>query len=74
MKFNRIFLIVLDSLGIGETIDAKKFGDEGCNTLGHIIENTNITIPKVNSATPQTEFNLIENNPIKAPPIKHTEP
>ena len=36
MKFRRIFLIVLDSLGVGEAIDAKKFNDEGCNTLGHI--------------------------------------
>ena len=47
MKFKRIFLIVLDSLGIGEAIDAKKFNDEGCNTLGHIIENTDIDFPNL---------------------------
>ena len=47
MKFKRIFLIVLDSLGIGEAIDAKKFNDEGCNTLGHIIENIDITYPNL---------------------------
>ena len=29
----RVFLIVLDSLGIGNAPDAKKFGDEGANTL-----------------------------------------
>lgn len=29
----RIFLIVLDSLGIGNAPDAKAFGDEGANTL-----------------------------------------
>lgn len=29
----RIFLIILDSLGIGEAPDAKSFGDEGANTL-----------------------------------------
>ncbi len=29
----RVFLIVLDSCGIGEAPDAAKFGDEGCNTL-----------------------------------------
>ena len=28
MKFKRIFLIVLDSLGIGEAKDAYKFDDE----------------------------------------------
>ena len=29
----RIIIIVLDSVGIGELPDAHKFGDEGCNTL-----------------------------------------
>jgi phosphopentomutase len=29
----RVFLIVLDSLGVGELPDAKNFGDEGSNTL-----------------------------------------
>ena len=33
MKFNRIFLIVLDSFGIGEAPDAAAFGDAGSNTL-----------------------------------------
>ncbi len=33
---NRIFLIVLDSVGIGALPDAAAFGDEGANTLGHI--------------------------------------
>lgn len=37
-KFNRIFVIVLDSLGIGAMEDAKEFGDEGADTLGHISE------------------------------------
>lgn len=32
----RIFLIVLDSLGIGNAKDAKAFGDEGANTLKSI--------------------------------------
>ena len=32
----RVFLIVLDSLGIGGAHDAKKFGDEGSNTLKSI--------------------------------------
>ena len=29
----RVFLIVLDSFGIGEMPDAAEFGDEGSNTL-----------------------------------------
>ena len=36
--FKRIFLIVADSVGIGEEPDAKDFGDEGSFTLGHIAE------------------------------------
>lgn len=37
-KFNRIFLIVMDSVGIGEAPDAEEFGDAGADTLGHIAE------------------------------------
>lgn len=32
----RVFLIVLDSYGIGEAKDAERFGDVGCNTLRSI--------------------------------------
>jgi phosphopentomutase len=41
MKYKRIFLIVCDSLGIGEAKDASLFNDEGANTLAHICENMN---------------------------------
>ncbi|MEI3607566.1 phosphopentomutase [Pseudogracilibacillus sp. SE30717A] len=34
----RIFLIVMDSVGIGEAPDAELFNDEGADTLGHIAE------------------------------------
>ncbi len=40
-KFQRIFLIVLDSVGIGEAPDAAAFNDVGADTLGHIAERTN---------------------------------
>lgn len=40
-QFNRVFLIVLDSVGIGEAPDAKQFNDEGADTLGHIAEHMN---------------------------------
>lgn len=33
--YKRIFLIVADSVGIGEEPDAKDFGDEGSNTFAH---------------------------------------
>ena len=38
MTYKRIFLIVMDSVGIGEAPDAEKFGDKGTDTLGHIAE------------------------------------
>ena len=47
MKFNRVFLIVLDSLGVGEAIDAKKFESEGANTLGHILKYNPIDYPNL---------------------------
>lgn len=47
MKYNRIFLIVLDSLGIGGAKDAIKFQDVGTNTLAHILEKTNIQLPNL---------------------------
>ena len=37
-EYKRIFVIVLDSLGIGAMPDSKKFGDEGVDTFGHILE------------------------------------
>ena len=37
-RFERVALIVLDSVGIGELPDAASFGDVGAHTLGHIAE------------------------------------
>ncbi|TCZ77492.1 phosphopentomutase [Paenibacillus albiflavus] len=45
MTFQRVCLIVLDSVGIGELPDAPKFGDEGAHTLGHIAERMELKVP-----------------------------
>lgn len=37
-QFKRIFLLILDSVGIGEAPDAANFDDVGANTLGHIAD------------------------------------
>lgn len=37
-QYKRVFLVVMDSVGIGEAPDAEKFGDKGADTLGHIAE------------------------------------
>lgn len=47
MKFQRIFLIVLDSFGIGEMPDAADFGDEGSNTLGAIYNSKKFNAPNL---------------------------
>jgi phosphopentomutase len=39
--FKRIFIIVMDSVGIGSAPDAEAFGDKGADTLGHIGEKMN---------------------------------
>lgn len=41
MQFKRVFLTVMDSVGIGEAPDAERFGDKGADTLGHIAERMN---------------------------------
>ncbi len=47
--FNRIVVVVMDSVGIGHAPDAALFHDEGSNTLGHIDQNTNLVVPNLAS-------------------------
>ena len=43
----RVFLIVLDSFGIGEAPDAKDFGDEGSNTLLAVSKSLYFALPNL---------------------------
>lgn len=45
----RVFLIVLDSFGIGEAPDAAKFNDKGSNTLASIAKSDCFNIPTLQS-------------------------
>jgi phosphopentomutase len=46
--YKRIFIIVMDSVGIGEAPDSDQFGDKGADTLGHIAEKMNgLTMPNM---------------------------
>lgn len=47
MLKKRIFLIMLDSFGIGEAKDAKEFGDEGSSTLKSIMSSDKFDIPNM---------------------------
>ena len=43
--FTRGIVIVLDSVGIGELPDARAYGDEGSNTVGHIASRVPLNVP-----------------------------
>lgn len=47
MSNRRVFLIVLDSLGIGNMPDADEYGDDGCNTLKSIISSELYNTPNL---------------------------
>jgi len=63
-KYKRIFVVVLDSLGIGAMPDSEKFGDVNVNTLGHIAEKAeHLHIPNLQKVG---LANLCELNGIKS--------
>ena len=44
----RVFILMMDSFGIGGASDAEKFGDEGADTFGHIVDRfANLQIPNL---------------------------
>lgn len=47
IPFNRVVLIVLDSVGIGEMPDAEDYGDKGADTLGHALGSREVAIPNM---------------------------
>lgn len=38
MSMARVCVLLMDSLGVGASLDAPDYGDEGANTFGHIVE------------------------------------
>ena len=47
MRADRVFLIVLDSLGAGESPDASDFGDVGAHTLRSLYNTGKLRIPNL---------------------------
>lgn len=67
-KFNRIHLIVMDSVGIGEAPDAKDFGDVGAHTLGNIAKTAGLALPHL------TELGLVNIEPLQGmTPVDQTK-
>ena len=47
--FSRVFVIVLDSVGVGELPDASAYGDEGSDTLGNTARTVPLRVPALRS-------------------------
>lgn len=47
MNYKRVFLIVLDSFGIGEMSDAEAYGDIGSDTLSSVYETGKLNVPNL---------------------------
>lgn len=45
MSHRRAIILVCDSLGVGELPDASEFGDEGSDTLGHVLRDAGPELP-----------------------------
>ena len=70
MKKQRVFLIVLDSFGIGEMPDAHLYGDEGSNTLLSCFKQKELYVPNMKKLglfnADGINFGEREKNPIGA--------
>lgn len=66
MKFKRIFLVILDSLGVGEALDANNYNDCGANTLGHIKANYDLFVPNLQKLGFLNTLNMDENDNVEA--------
>ena len=66
MKFKRIFVLVLDSLGVGEAIDADKYNDCGANTLAHIKDKCELFVPNLKKLGFLNTINMDENSNVDA--------
>ena len=58
--------MVLDSLGVGETVDAASFGDTGANTLKHVLEKCDIFIPNLKKIGFVDTVNMSDNENVDA--------
>ena len=67
-KYNRIFTVVVDSLGVGALADASSYGDAGTDTLGHISRNVeSFQIPNLQKLGMANLHELKQVAPMKAP-------
>ena len=67
-KYKRVFVIVVDSMGIGPMPDSEKYGDINVDTLGHIAEKqTSFKIPNLQKMGIANLKNLKGVPPVEKP-------
>ena len=67
-KFKRIFIIVIDSLGVGAMEDAEKYGDAGTDTLGHISQSVEeFRIPNLQKLGMANLHSIKQVEPVEVP-------
>lgn len=66
MKFKRIFVIIMNSLGVGEAPDANNYNDNGANTLKHIMDNYDLFIPNLQKLGFLNTINMDDNPNVDA--------
>lgn len=70
--YDRVFVVVLDSLGIGAASDAEEFGDAGADTLGHICEkHSGLDVPNLRNLGIANLKQLAGVDPVDAPTGKY---
>lgn len=73
-KYNRIFTIVIDSLGVGALDDASAYGDAGTDTLGHISQNVDeFKIPNLQKLGVANLHELKQVAPVEKPLAYYTK-
>lgn len=73
-KYRRVFVIVMDSLGVGAMQDSEDFGDVGVNTLRHISESVDtLGIPNLKKMGLANLCPLCQTEPAENPLAYYTK-
>ena len=73
-KCKRVFVVVIDSLGVGEMADSKEYGDVGVNTLEHISKSVDtFDIPNLQKLGLANLCTLKQVAPVKRPLAYYTK-
>ena len=73
-KYKRIFVVVVDSLGVGEMADSREYGDVGVNTLEHISASVDsFEIPNLKRLGLANLCTLKQVEPVESPLAYYTK-